>query len=131
MPEMEEGAHTLTFRAWDLLNNSSTAMLNFQVVKGQDPQIHKVITYPNPVTPSDDLIFHIDHDQPDEIIETTINLYDLSGRMIHTHVQYGVEGIRWNISELGINSGIYVYQVNIKTTTSNYVSKAGKIIVSK
>lgn len=131
MPEMEEGAHTLTFRAWDLLNNSSTAMLNFQVVKGQDPQIQKVITYPNPVGPSDDLIFHIDHDQPDEIIETTINLYDLSGRMIHTHAQRGVDGIRWNISELGINGGIYVYQVNIKTTTSNYVSKAGKIIVSK
>jgi hypothetical protein len=83
------------------------------------------------VAASEELIFHIEHDQPNEIIETTINLYDLSGRMIHTHVQYGVEGIRWNISELGINSGIYVYQVNIKTTTSNYVSKAGKIIVSK
>ena len=131
MPEMEEGAHTLTFRAWDLLNNSSSAMLNFQVIKGQDPQLHKVITYPNPVAQSESLIFHIDHDQPDEIIETTIHLYDLSGRMIHTHAQRGVEGIKWNISELGINSGIYVYQVNIKTATSNYVSKAGKIIVSK
>ena len=131
MPEMEDGQHTLTFRAWDLLNNSSTALLNFQVVKGQDPQIYKIITYPNPVAASEELIFHIEHDQPNEIIETTINLYDLSGRFIHTYTQRGVEGIRWNISELGINSGIYVYQVNIKTTTSNYVSKAGKIIVSK
>ena len=131
MPEMEDGQHTLTFRAWDLLNNSSTAMLNFQVVKGQDPQIYKIVTYPNPVAQTENLMFQIEHDQPNEIIETTIHLYDLSGRHIHTHLQKGVKGIQWNIGELGINSGIYVYQVNIKTNTSNFVSKAGKIIVSK
>ena len=131
MPEMEDGQHTLTFRAWDLINNSSTAMLNFQVVKGQDPQIYKIITYPNPVSQSENLMFHIEYDQPNEIVETTIRLFDIGGQLIHTHMQKGVKGIEWNLGELGINSGIYVYQVSIKTTTSNYVSKAGKIIVSK
>lgn len=131
MPEMEEGRHTLTFRAWDLLNNSSTAMLNFQVVKGQDPQIYKIVTYPNPVSQTSNLIFRIEYDQPDEIVETTIRLYDVGGQLIHTHLQNGVDGIAWNLSELGVNPGIYVYQVQIKTTTSNYVSKADKIIVSK
>ena len=131
MPEMEDGQHTLTFRAWDLINNSSTAMLNFQVVKGQDPQIYKIITYPNPVSQSENLMFHIEYDQPNEIVETAIRLFDIGGQLIHTHMQKGVKGIEWNLGELGINSGIYVYQVSIKTTTSNYVSKAGKIIVSK
>jgi len=32
---------------------------------------------------------------------------------------------------MNVAPGIYVYQVNIKTTTSNYVSKAGKIIVTQ
>ena len=106
-------------------------MLNFQVVKGQDPQIYKIITYPNPVSQSENLMFHIEYDQPNEIVETTIRLFDIGGQLIHTHMQKGVKGIEWNLGELGMNSGIYVYQVSIKTTTSNYVSKAGKIIVSK
>lgn len=131
MPEMEEGVHTLTFRAWDLLNNSNTATLNFQVVKGMDPNIYQVVTYPNPVSCSETVNIRIEYDQPDEIIQTTIYLYDFSGKRILTHEQRGTEGISWNISDLGLTSGVYVYQVNIKTTTSNHVSKAGKIIVTQ
>lgn len=131
MPEMEEGVHTLTFRAWDLLNNSNTATLNFQVVKGMDPNIYQVVTYPNPVSCNETVNIRIEYDQPDEIIQTTIYLYDFSGKRILTHEQKGTEGIAWNISELGLSSGVYVYQVNVKTTTSNHVSKAGKIIVTQ
>lgn len=131
MSELEEGSHTLTFRAWDLLNNSNTATLNFQVVKGLDPNIYKVVTYPNPVPQSEALNIRIEYDRPDDIIDTRIYLYDLNGRLIHTHEQIGTEGITWNIGDMGLNTGIYVYQVSIKTKTSNYVSKAGKIIVSQ
>ena len=129
MPEMEEGSHSLTFRAWDLLNNSNTAMLNFQVVKGLDPNIYQVITYPNPVASTETLNIRIEFDQPDEVIQTTIYLYDLSGRLIKEHQQKGTTGIQWNLSEMNVRPGIYVYNVKIKSTTSNYVSKAGKIII--
>ena len=131
MPEQSEGQHSLTFRAWDLYNNSSIASLNYQIVKGMDPQIHKVVTYPNPVESSEDLTIQIEYDQPDEVIQTTIYLYDISGKLVLKHEQKGTQGIRWNMSNLNVGAGIYVYQVNIKTQTSNYVSKAGKIIVTK
>lgn len=131
MSEMEEGQHQLTFRAWDLLNNSNTATLNFQVVKGLEPNIYKVVTYPNPVAQTENLNIRIEYDRPDDVINTMIYLYDLNGRLIRTHEQRGAEGITWDISAMGLNTGIYVYQVNIKTQTSNYVSKAGKIIVSQ
>ena len=129
MPEMEEGSHSLTFRAWDLLNNSNTAMLNFQVVKGLDPNIYQVVTYPNPVASTETLNIRIEFDQPDEAIQTTINLYDLSGRLIKEYQQKGTTGIQLNLNEMNVQPGIYVYNVKIKSTTSNYVSKAGKIII--
>lgn len=131
MPEQSEGMHTLTFRAWDLYNNSSSASLNYQVVQGMDPQIYKVITYPNPVASTENLTIQIEYDQPDEVIQTAIYLYDISGKLVLNHQQKGAEGIRWNMDDMNIGPGIYVYQVNIKTTTSNYVSKAGKIIVTR
>jgi hypothetical protein len=131
MAEQSEGMHSLTFRAWDLYNNSSIASLNYQVVKGMDPQIYKVVTYPNPVASTESLNIQIEYDQPDEVIQTAIYLYDISGKLVLAHTQKGAEGIRWNMSHMNVAPGIYVYQVNIKTTTSNYVSKAGKIIVTQ
>lgn len=131
MAEQSEGIHSLTFRAWDLYNNSSIASLNYQVVKGMDPQIYKVVTYPNPVASTESLNIQIEYDQPDEVIQTAIYLYDISGKLVLTHTQKGAEGIRWNMGHMNVAPGIYVYQVNIKTTTSNYVSKAGKIIVTQ
>ena len=131
MAEQSEGMHSLTFRAWDLYNNSSIASLNYQVVKGMDPQIYKVVTYPNPVASTESLNIQIEYDQPDEVIQTAIYLYDISGKLVLTHTQKGAEGIRWNMGHMNVAPGIYVYQVNIKTTTSNYVSKAGKIIVTQ
>lgn len=129
MPEMEEGAHCMTFRAWDLLNNSNTATLNFQVVKGLDPTIYQVISYPNPVARTGVLHFQIEYDQPNEVIQTEIYMFDLSGRLIKEHRQIGTTGIRWDMTEIAAQPGVYIYQVKIKTTTSDYVSKAGKIII--
>ncbi len=131
MPEMDEGTHSLTFRAWDLLNNSSTATLNFHVVKGMDPQIFQVLTYPNPVSASEIMNIRIEYDRPDEIIQTSVYLYDISGHLLSVTEQKGADNLQWNISELGMHAGVYIYQVKIKTQTSNYVSKAGKIIVSQ
>lgn len=131
MPEQSEGMHTLVFRAWDLHNNSSSASLNYQVVKGMDPKIYQVLTYPNPVASTENLTIQIEYDQPDEVIQTSIYLYDISGKLVLNHQQKGTEGIRWNMDSMNVGPGIYVYQVNIKTTTSNHVSKAGKIIVTQ
>lgn len=131
MPEMTEGAHRLTFRAWDLLNNSNTASLNFHVVKGMAPTLYQVVAYPNPTSASGMLYFQIDYDQPDEVIQTEIRMYNLRGQLIKEHTQTGTEGIQWNMNEINAPAGIYVYQVKIRTLTSEFVSKAGKIIISK
>jgi hypothetical protein len=131
MAEQQEGSHTLTFRAWDLHNNSSSASLNFQVVKGLDPQLYSITTYPNPATTTDVLNILIEHDRPDEIVESTIYLYNLNGQMVHAQTQKGNNLIQWNLGEINTPAGIYVYQAKIKTTTSNFTSKAGKVIITQ
>ena len=131
MAEQQEGAHTLTFRAWDLHNNSSTASLNFQVVKGLDPQLYSITTYPNPAPSTGVLNILIEHDRPDEIIESTVYLYNLNGQLVHAHTQKGNDLIQWNLGEINTPAGIYVYQAKIKTNTSNFTSKAGKVIITQ
>ena len=129
IPEMTEGAHSLTFRAWDLLNNSSTATMDFQVVKGLDPTIYQVLSYPNPVACNGVLNFRIECDQPEGVLQTIIRMYDLSGKLVYEYNQRGIDDIHWDMNKVNAQSGIYVYQVIIKTPTSDNVSKAGKIIV--
>ena len=131
MPEMEEGAHRMTFRAWDMFNNSSTAALNFHVVKGMAPTLYQVLAYPNPVSASGVLHFQIDYDQRNEVIMTEIRVYNLSGQLIKEFAQTGANGIQWDLSQMNILAGMYIYQVKIKTLTSEFVSKTGKIIISK
>lgn len=129
MPEMTEGTHHITFRAWDLINNSNTATLNFHVVKGMNPTIYQILSYPNPVATTGVLNFQIEFDQPNEVIQTEIYMYDLCGRLLKSHQQIGTEGIQWNMNEINASPGIYVYLVKIKTPTSEFVSNAGKIII--
>lgn len=129
MPEITEGAHRMTFRACDLLNNSTTAALNFQVVKGLAPTIYQVITYPNPVNKTGVINFRIEFDQPNEAVQTEIYLFDLSGRLVKEYHQKTTTAIQLDMSEINASSGIYIYQVRIKTPTSDFVSKAGKIII--
>ena len=102
IPEMAEGAHSLTFRAWDLLNNSSTATMDFQVVKGLDPTIYQVITYPNPVACNGVLNFRIECDQPEEVLQTTIRMYDLSGKQVYEYQQRGTDAIQWDMNKVNV-----------------------------
>ena len=130
MSQQSEGAHSLMFRAWDLFNNSSTATLNFQVVKDLGPQIYDVLTYPNPVPCTGVLHIDIIHDQPNEAIETLIHVYDISGKRVYTYQQMSTQSITWNMGSIGLSAGIYIYQINIKNPSSEYTSQAGKIIIT-
>ncbi len=129
LAEMTEGQHSLTFRAWDLLNNSTTATLQFEVVKGYALQIFSVLTYPNPVSTDGMINFVIQHDKPDDRLEARYMLFDLSGRKVWEQTQIGGDRVTLNMSDLGVHAGIYLYRVELKTSTTEYTSKTGKIMV--
>ncbi|MFZ4724783.1 MAG: type IX secretion system sortase PorU [Paludibacter sp.] len=130
LPQMINGKHTLTFRVWDLLNNSTTQSIDFEVISGLNPVIFSVSNYPNPV--KTETRFMVNHDRPETLLSTTVEVFDLSGRKIWSETQPSADNLTWNlISSNGqkVKSGIYLYRVNIKTTDSDITSKTNKMVI--
>lgn len=131
LPALKDGKHTLNFKAWDLLNNSSTATLDFEVVTGLNPQLINITCYPNPAKTSTQ--FKILHDRPESAMEAILNVYDLTGRIIWSKTQNSANDISWDLTDYSgnkVQKGIYLYKVSIKTDNSSYTSKANKIIIT-
>ena len=131
MEALPDGQHSLTFRAWDLLNNSTTKSLNFIVDASLDPSICSVTTYPNPVNAEGIVNLVVNYDQPDELIQTELYLYNINGRLVYSHTQDNPDAVSINLPSLGLQPGIYVYQIRIKSASSRYSANSGKIIVTK
>jgi len=128
LSEQSSGMHRLHFRAWDLMNNSSTASLNYEVVKGLEVQLYQVIAYPNPVASDGVLHIRVSHDKPDDYLHTCLRIYDISGHLTRMIEEDGAD-LDLNMSSLHLAPGIYLYQLNIKTSTTGYVTQTARLIV--
>ena len=131
MEELPDGPHSLSFRAWDLLNNSTTQSLNFIVEAGLDPSIYSVTTYPNPVQTEGILNLVVNYDQPDELLSTEIYLFNINGQLVYSHKQDNPDAVSINLAQLGLRAGVYVYNIKIKSASSKYSTTSGKIIVTR
>ena len=131
MEALPDGQHSLSFRAWDLLNNSTTKSLNFVVEAGLDPSIYSVTTYPNPVQTEGIVNLIVNYDQPDERLSTELYLYNINGQLVYSHLQKNPDAVSINLAELGLQPGVYVYNLRIKSASSKYSTTSGKIIVTK
>ncbi|MFV0392134.1 MAG: type IX secretion system sortase PorU [Paludibacteraceae bacterium] len=130
IPELTEGKHTLTFYARDLLNNSSQATMDFEVVHGLNPIIFNISNFPNPVKTQ--TTFVVEHNRPEVVLETKIDIYDLTGRMIFSKEQSNADSLMWDLRDSNgnkVRTGLYMYNVSVKTSNSEYTSKGNKIIV--
>ena len=127
--ELAEGQHTLTFRAWDLLNNSASESLTFEVVKGLEPTMYSVMTYPNPLRVSEVLHFTIDYDQPDELMEMNVYVYSPSGELVYQAQRKGTEQYSYSIDDARLTPGVYMYRVSLTTTNGDLTGRAGKLVV--
>ena len=126
---LKEGPHNLLFRAWDLLNNSSTASLRFTVVKGLQTQLFSVTAYPNPCPAGVPIHIRIAADRPDELLQTTLSIYDLSGGQVYHTSFNGERTISLTPSQTNMHPGIYIYRIQCQTATSSSSIAVGKLIV--
>jgi hypothetical protein len=136
IPELAQGKHSLAFRVWNILNNSTVDTLNFTVVKGYKPAILDLQARENPARTS--TYFVLNHNLPETQLNLEIGVYDLSGRAVWIHTESGSSGflqgypIQWDLnSNAGtrVRPGIYIYRATIRTKTSSETTKAKKIIV--
>ncbi len=130
LPELTEGRHTLSFYAWDLLNNSTVQTVEFEVVNGLKPRVFSVSNYPNPAQTHTSFV--IEHDRPQTVLETTLTIYDLAGRLLYTKKQSNADNLTWDLRGAGVGRvapGVYLYKISVNTINGKMTSKANKIIV--
>lgn len=134
---LNEGEHHLSFRVWDIYNNSTTVCLDFTVVKSNNIVIENIFNAPNPMTSYTN--FQFEHNQKGDI-DIEINIYNLSGQRVKTikdtrsGTSTRIDPIYWDgTSDNGapLQSGVYVY--NVTMTNSNNEKRSGfsKLIIAR
>lgn len=134
IPELTPGPHRLLFRAWDVLNNSSTSELAFNVVKGGDEGAISVLCTKNPASTSTSFV--INHDRSSTEADVVLDVFDMSGRQLWKRVERnvatdGVVVINWDLSVNGgsrLQTGVYIYRIQFNGNGSS-ASYANKLII--
>ena len=138
IPILEEGPHSLLFRAWDMKNNSSTKVLKFNVIEGLSPSMLKVSLTSNPAHTS--TAFIIAYDRPSTETKYTISVYDCFGRLWWKHTQNamsdnaGYYRINWDLTSnngVFLPSGMYLYKVSVSSAGGKETTKTEKLIIQK
>lgn len=131
LPQMSAGKHTLTLRAFDILNNLSSKTIDFVVEEKAAPTIFS-LTCNSPV--KDKAIFTIYNDRPQTPLNVTISIYDTSGRKMAEAYESETSNnsqyiFTWDLTTNHIQPGIYIARAEISTSDGGKTSKAIKIIV--
>lgn len=135
IPELSEGNHRLQFRAWDVLNNSTTTELNFQVSKELAPEFFDVECTQNPATTTTG--FRIIHDRVGSNMDIILDIFDMAGHHLWQHTEHATPTnnnyiINWDLCVDGgrrLHTGVYLYRIRISSNGSGQTSKAKKLII--
>jgi len=135
---LEEGLHTLTFKAWDVYNNSSTSEIQFIVAGNNKLVINNVLNYPNPFVNYTEFWFN--HNRENEALEVQVQVFTITGKVVWTGGGlFQPTGsnlfreIAWDgKDDFGdrIGKGVYVYKITVKSTLTNHrVEKFEKLVI--
>lgn len=135
IPPLTEGKHSLVFRAWDIMNNSSVQSLDFEVVKGLQPDLLSIACTNSPARES--TTFILSHDRAGSQLDVRIAVCDFAGRELWVHTEQGISSgsyyyIDWNLcSNAGqrLSPGIYLYRASITCGDNKESTKTEKIVI--
>ncbi len=136
LPELEDGPHTISIKAWDVVNNSNEAALSFRVQQQQGLRLEHVLNYPNPFTTRTS--FWFDHNRPGEELQVNISIYTVTGKLVktlrNTIFSPGIRSneVEWNgRDEFGskIGRGVYIYRLTVKTSDGQVAHKMEKLYI--
>ncbi|MEO7983738.1 MAG: type IX secretion system sortase PorU, partial [Bacteroidota bacterium] len=120
LPPLEAGPHSLRIKAWDVLNNSNEAILEFTVANDEDLQLSHVLNYPNPFTT--ETHFWFEHNKPGLPLQVQLEIMTITGRIIKsldrviTTEGNRSTGIEWDgTDDYGnrLGRGIYLYRLRV------------------
>ena len=135
-PKLSEGVHKIELKAWDVFNNSSTAVIDFIVVKQQTIEVERFYNFPNPFSASTTFSFQLNG--PIEGAFVTLDVLTLEGkpikRLVETINQKGLRFIQMKWNGFDVNGkkpqpGIYLARLTIKAKSGRITSKVQKLIL--
>jgi hypothetical protein len=120
LPELSTGPHSLKIKAWDVLNNSNDAVLEFTVAKDEELELSHVLNYPNPFTNS--TTFFFEHNKPGQPLQVQLQIMTITGRTVKSFSRViATEGnrsadIQWDgKDDYGdpLGRGVYLYKLKV------------------
>ena len=134
IPELSIGKHTLLFRAWDVNNNSSVYETSFEVSENVAPMLSSVTCSPNPA--KEQTVFTIVTDRPGSTVKVTLQIFDFTGRMLHSVSESGTATTGmfqyvWDLTTGGarLQRGMYIYRIMVSTDNVTSNMQSGKIMI--
>ncbi len=136
LPQLEDGNHTLTIKAWDVANNSTQVILQFQVINKTTLTLTHVLNYPNPFTTHTN--FWFEHNHPGEDLNVMIQIFTVSGKLVKSiHRTINSPGNRsseidWDgRDDFGskIARGVYIYSLRVRTMDGKTAQKLEKLLI--
>lgn len=136
LEELTEGNHTLSLKAWDVHNNSSTATLEFTVAENGLLALEHVLNYPNPFTTRTEFMF--EHNQVCKTLDVRLQIFTVSGKLVKTLEQQVLqEGFRsqpiaWDgTDDFGdrIGRGVYVYKLEVRNDEGQKAEQFEKLVI--
>ena len=136
LPVLDPGPHTLKIKAWDVVNNSNEALLDFIVVNDTELELNHVLNYPNPFTNS--TTFWFEHNKPGQPLAVQLQVMTITGRVIKTMEQVvTTEGnrstdITWDgRDEYGEKPGrgVYLYKLRVIAPGRKQKEVLGKLVI--
>ena len=128
------GKHTLSFRVWDVNNNSTQAQLNFTVKENINNKLDVNATR-NPARTTTHFITTLQPIENSASVRTEV--YDINGRMVWANTQTLSAGSSYCSSEwrlvdgkgIPVPAGIYLYRSKVDSSEHHASTKTKKIIV--
>ncbi len=139
--DLKPGRHTISFKAWDVYNNSSTSDIEFIVFdKDQELVIDNVLNYPNPFI--DYTEFWFNHNSSD-VLDVSVQIFTISGKLVRTlnGQTNGGSKVTSSLSkdivwdgrdDFGekIGKGVYIYKLKVRSNRLNkQVEKIEKLVI--
>ncbi|WP_046745186.1 type IX secretion system sortase PorU [Kordia zhangzhouensis] len=141
--DLEDGTHTLSLKAWDVYNNSSTTEIQFTVFNENNSlTITNVLNYPNPFVSYTEFWFN--HNSSSEL-DIMVQVFTVSGKVVRTLVgKTNAEATSKDYSSLSrdivwdgkddfgdkLGKGVYVYKITVKSPLTNQkVEKFEKLVI--
>ncbi|MCP4550614.1 MAG: type IX secretion system sortase PorU [Bacteroidetes bacterium] len=136
LSELGEGPHQLKLKIWDVVNNSSIAVLDLVVVDQDQFIIENLINYPNPFLNETSFLF--DHNQANTTLNIEIQIYGMDGQKVRTlRKSINANGfnsgpIRWDgTSDFGskLDPGMYIYRIIFENQKLDSPEQINKLVI--